>query len=312
MRRILPLLLVILMLSGCSWMRLGAEAVKDTLPGGEDVGRFKVGNPYKIQGQWYYPQESYTYDETGIASWYGPGFHGKYTANGERFSQHELTAAHRTLQMPSFVRVTNLSNGKSLVVRINDRGPYAKGRIIDVSQKAADLLGFRGNGTARVRVQVLPEASRQIAQAAREGRSWHGEMPQEHVVTEGYFAQSTLPQDESTLLMASAPRPFEIDGQPVPTHQVAGNYYPDPVVTQQAVPSSTQLYIQAGSFSQADNARRLTEQLAAKGRAFVAEKQVNGSTFYRVRMGPFSNVGEADKALNSLGTLAPDARIIVE
>ena len=113
---------LLLLLPGCSLVRVGADTAKG---GGSrsSAGLFKVGQPYQIQGQWYYPQESYSYEETGIASWYGPGFHGKRTANGEIYHQGQLTAAHRTLQMPSFVRVINLSNGKSVVVRINDRGP---------------------------------------------------------------------------------------------------------------------------------------------------------------------------------------------
>ena len=290
---------LLLVLPGCSYFELGAEAVKDTLPGGQDVGTFKVGNPYQIQGQWYYPQESYSYDETGIASWYGPGFHNRRTANGELYNQNELTAAHRTLQMPSFVRVTNLDNGKSVVVRVNDRGPFARGRIIDVSSRAAELLDYKRNGTARVRVQVLPEASRQVAQAAREGRSWHGGVPTEPVQT-----ASAAP--------LQPPRPYEVNGQPVPVHEVGGNFFPDPVVTPRAVPASTSLFIQAGSFSDAANANQLATQLSRHARAFVVDAVVNGTTYHRVRVGPFTSVQDADAALNSIGTVAPEARIIVD
>lgn len=297
------LLVLVIALSGCSWARMGAEVVKDTMPAGQDVGTFKVGQPYQINGQWYYPQESYSYDETGIASWYGPGFHNKRTANGERFNQRELTAAHRTLQMPSFVRVTNLSNGKSVVARVNDRGPFARGRIIDVSEKVAELLEFKNNGVARVRVQVLPEASRQVAQAAREGRTWHGTMPSEQVTATAYTPPPA---------MASAPRPYEIDGQPVAVHQVGDAYYPDPVVTPRIVPANTSLYIQAGSFSQQDNANRLAQRLSARSRAYVTHSVVNGVTYHRVRVGPFGSISEADDALNRIGDLAPDARIIVD
>jgi rare lipoprotein A len=119
-------------------------------PGG---GTYKVGTPYQIGGVWYYPKEDPFYAETGIASWYGEDFHGKLTANGERYNMDALTAAHRTLPLPTIVRVTNLETGKSLRLRVNDRGPYARGRIIDVSRRAADLLGFQRNGTARVRVE---------------------------------------------------------------------------------------------------------------------------------------------------------------
>jgi rare lipoprotein A len=130
-------------------------------------GEFKIGQPYEIGGVTYYPREDYSYDETGIASWYGPGFEGKNTANGETFDPNELTAAHRTLPMPSLVRVTNLDNGRSVVVRVNDRGPFAHGRIIDLSRRAAQLLDMHGNGTAKVRVKILEIESRAIADAAR-------------------------------------------------------------------------------------------------------------------------------------------------
>src|SRR5215469_8319569 len=118
-------------------------------------GIYKVGQPYQIEGTWYYPREQPDYDETGVASWYGPTFHGQQTANGETFDANGLSAAHRTLPMPVNVRVTNLENGKSLILRVNDRGPFAKGRIIDVSERAAKLLGFYANGSARVRVTYL-------------------------------------------------------------------------------------------------------------------------------------------------------------
>jgi len=115
----------------------------------------KIGRPYQIAGIWYYPRADENYDETGHASWYGPNFHGKPTATGERFDMNAITAAHRTLPLPSRVRVTNLENGRVLVVRINDRGPFVRGRIIDLSRRAAQLLGFARDGTARVRVQLV-------------------------------------------------------------------------------------------------------------------------------------------------------------
>src|SRR5215467_2391054 len=120
---------------------------------------YKVGNPYQIEGTWYYPKEQPDYDETGVASWYGEPFHGHYTSNGEIYDAEGLTAAHRTLPMPVNVRVTNLDNGRSMILRVNDRGPYAKGRIIDVSEQAAKLLGFYDIGTARVRVTYLSRAT---------------------------------------------------------------------------------------------------------------------------------------------------------
>ena len=129
-----------------------------------DNPTYKVGNPYKINGKWYYPSVDYSYKETGIASWYGPGFHGKKTANGEVFNQNKISAAHRTLPMPSIVKVTNLDNGRVLErVRINDRGPFAGNRIIDLSKKAAEELGFVHLGIANVTVEILEEESREHA-----------------------------------------------------------------------------------------------------------------------------------------------------
>jgi rare lipoprotein A len=119
----------------------------------------KVGKPYKIAGLWYVPKHQPDYDETGIASWYGPKFHGKSTANGEIYNQNRLTAAHPTLPMPSLVEVTNLANGRTILVRVNDRGPYKRGRILDLSARAAQLLGYQANGTAQVRVRYAGKAS---------------------------------------------------------------------------------------------------------------------------------------------------------
>ena len=146
----LPFVLL-LVLAGCGG---GAERPIAT-PGPVASGDQKIGRPYQIAGIWYYPREDANYDETGTASWYGPNFHGKSTANGEIFDMNAVSAAHPTLPLPSRVRVTNLENGRSLMVRVNDRGPFARGRIIDLSRRAAQLLGFASNGTARVRVQLV-------------------------------------------------------------------------------------------------------------------------------------------------------------
>lgn len=119
----------------------------------------KIGKPYLVLGKWYYPSDDREYDERGIASWYGPGFHALSTANGERYNQDDVTAAHKTLPMPSYVEVENLDNGRKLTVRINDRGPFVAGRIIDLSRRSAQLLGVDRAGTARVRVRrVYPDA----------------------------------------------------------------------------------------------------------------------------------------------------------
>ncbi|MBR0835184.1 septal ring lytic transglycosylase RlpA family protein [Bradyrhizobium manausense] len=121
-------------------------------------GTYRVGKPYVVAGRTYVPEEDVNYRAEGMASWYGDDFHGRQTANGEVFDMGSLTAAHPTLPMPSYARVTNLSNGKSLIVRVNDRGPYHGNRLIDVSNKAAELLEFKGNGVARVRVEYVGRA----------------------------------------------------------------------------------------------------------------------------------------------------------
>ena len=138
----------ILILAGCAETQFLIHTAKrvsrtDDTP---QAGTYKVGKPYQIKGIWYHPAEDYAYDESGIASWYGAAFHGKLTANGETYDMNALTAAHRTLPMPSFVRVTNLENGRSLVLKVNDRGPFAKGRIIDISRRGSQLLGFQKHG----------------------------------------------------------------------------------------------------------------------------------------------------------------------
>lgn len=176
--RLLLLAGTVLCLSGCAETQLISHyAKKLPWPGYEEPsgnggsqGGYKVGKAYKVDGRWYQPRESFTLVETGIASWYGPGFHAKRTANGEVFDQNTMTAAHRTLQMPSLVRVTNLENGRSAILRVNDRGPFKSNRVLDVSSRGAEVLGFRNKGTARVRIEVLAEESKVLASAAREGR----------------------------------------------------------------------------------------------------------------------------------------------
>lgn len=122
---------------------------------GDFKGYYKVGKPYEVAGKKYHPKEEPNYDETGMSSWYGSEFDGKKTANGDTFDKNALTAAHNTLPMPSMVRVTNLENNKTVILMVNDRGPFSKSRVIDVSQRAAEILGFKNKGIAKVRVQFL-------------------------------------------------------------------------------------------------------------------------------------------------------------
>ncbi|WFW29658.1 MAG: septal ring lytic transglycosylase RlpA family protein [Wolbachia endosymbiont of Menacanthus eurysternus] len=130
------------------------------------LGYYKIGNSYTINGITYHPKYCNQYEEIGVASWYGIEDHGTLTANGEIFDRNSISAAHKTLPMPCFVLVTNLENGKKLIVRINDRGPFIDGRIIDLSEKAAKILGFHKSGLAKVKIQYLKKMSERLIQKA--------------------------------------------------------------------------------------------------------------------------------------------------
>lgn len=142
--------------------RYGVASSPQIIPAGQPVpkggGTYRVGTPYSIAGRTYVPEEDRTYRAEGVASWYGSNFHGRRTANGEVYDMHALSAAHPTLPLPSYVRVTNVTNRRSVIVRVNDRGPYHGNRLIDVSGKAAELLAFRHNGIARVQVEYVGPA----------------------------------------------------------------------------------------------------------------------------------------------------------
>jgi rare lipoprotein A len=159
--------------------KYGVAASPRVVAAGEPVpkggGVYRVGRPYVIAGRSYVPQENGQYAREGLASWYGEDFHGRLTANGEVYDMESISAAHPTLPMPSYVRVTNLANRRSLIVRVNDRGPYHADREIDLSYRAAQLLGFHGRGVARVRVEYVGTASlegsddRRLMATLREG-----------------------------------------------------------------------------------------------------------------------------------------------
>ena len=263
-------------------------------------GYYKVGKPYQIKGQWYYPKEDYSYDETGIASWYGDAFHEKKTANGEVYNKNELTAAHKTLPMPSLARVTNLENGRSIVVRVNDRGPYSGARIIDVSQRSAQLLGFENQGTAKVRVQVLADESKAIADAMR---TYGG--PSD--------ASEKIVAVNQTSNSSAAVQTVSLDPTPAPVPQSVATVKPVAEFVQLPVTGSNNIYIQAGAFTNQDNAMRLKATLSRVGKATVTQALVKGTQFYRVRIGPIDSVSDADKLLKRVVTSgAQNARIIVD
>ena len=134
------------------------KVVADGQPVPKGGGQYLVGHPYTIAGHTYYPSETESYSAVGMASWYGAAFHGRRTANGEVYDMASLTAAHPTMPLPCYARVTNTSNGYSVIVRVNDRGPYHGGRVMDVSSRTADVLGFKGDGTARIKVEYVGRA----------------------------------------------------------------------------------------------------------------------------------------------------------
>ena len=276
------------------------------------AGIYKIGQPYQIEGTWYYPREQPDYDETGIASWYGPTFYGQSTANGEIFDASALSAAHRTLPMPVNVRVTNLENGKSLILRVNDRGPFARGRIIDVSEQAAKLLGFYGKGTARVRVTYMSRAElpgMHTPAGADTPPAIANALPAAPVGPVQVAALTPVPgirsedQAHSDTMPTPAPDPVE----------VTADLKPDGHVTHVPVPAVTHLYVQAGAFGNLENAHRLEARLSAAQGVAISPIDRNGHRLYRVRIGPIDDVSEADAALAKVVKLGgADARIVVD
>ena len=277
-----------------------------------NAGVYKVGNPYEADGIWYYPREQPDYDETGIASWYGAQFHGKRTSNGEIFDSNALTAAHRTLPMPVNVRVTNLDNGRSLVVRVNDRGPFARGRIIDVSKHAAELLGFYTTGTAKVRVTYLgradmPDGTPPPDNTPAAIASAVAAAPTEKVDTDALNIVPGTPVAPPVQVASLAPA--AVPSAPTPSTDIE----PTGQVAQVPVPALTHIYVQAGAFGSLANADRLKTRLADAGGLFISPIDRNGQRLYRVRIGPFDDVNAADAALAKLVGLGNnDAQIVVD
>lgn len=271
-------------------------------------GYYKVGQPYQIKDQWYYPEEDYSYDETGIASWYGEEFHNRLTANGETFNKEELTAAHKTLPLPSLARVTNLENGRSIVVRVNDRGPFAGSRIIDLSQRSARLLDFERQGTAKVKVQVLADESKAIADAMRR---YGTPMARQPAPEQASVIVSDLPRDMYEPQTQSRPlAPLRTNEE---THRQMVATRPVPQVLQLPVKENPQIYIQAGAFTVPENAERMQRKLTRFGPSSISRHLVNGSLFYRVRIGPVGDIPEADDLLLRIKRAGiEDARTIVD
>jgi len=311
---------IALFMAACAETQFIAQTVKSVgqtqkdRQGESSSSVYKVGKPYQIKGVWYYPAENLEYDETGISSWYGAKFHGRKTANGEIFDMNEISAAHRTLPLPSLVRVTNLENGRTLKVRVNDRGPYAHGRIIDLSRRASQLLGFEKQGTARVRVTVLKDET--LAAAVRlKGQNQLASIGSP--ITIDSLPKAKVSSEALPVLAGgdTAPPPLAPDDRKTQGEQQLVSSLSGPpidVVTVEPV-SPTNVYIQAGAFSNFENANRVRARLIDVGPVKISPVLVNGRDLFRVRIGPMTSIDDADLMLEQVINAGyTDARTLVD
>jgi rare lipoprotein A len=258
------------------------QSVPDVVPRIEP--RSRIGNPpfYNVLGKRYYVlSSSVGYVERGVASWYGPGFHKVRTSIGEPYDMYGMTAAHKTLPLPAYVSVTNLQNGRSVVVRLNDRGPFVSNRIIDLSYTAASKLGMLRNGTAMVEVRSL-DAPPTLTAAAT---------PNVAAAPNAAATPNAAAALDASLAAAdAAPAAAPVAG--------ASGDGTSPV----PVPVPGGLFIQAGAFSDPKNAEHLVERLrgGGYGKVFVRDDEIAGRRMYRVRIGPVSNVAEYDRIVAAL------------
>ena len=260
--RIITLIILCAVLNGCG--------VGPQLTSAPPVPGVKIGNPYKIAGKWYTPAANPNYNQVGVASWYGPGFHNKKTANGETYNMNALTAAHTTLPMPSYVRVTNLENNRSLLLKINDRGPFVDDRLIDVSRRGAQLLGFEKRGTTRVRVEAVEGPNAQVNVIRSE-------------VPPPIQKQEVGRVDISSLEVIE---PLQILVEP------------SQVISSTILPKdSGNTYIQVGAYSKIGSASRVMTAVSHLGDIGMESIQLNGRKIYRVRIGPLKSSDFASSTL---------------
>jgi rare lipoprotein A len=308
-------------LAGCATTAPPPVVAVAPVPQAEPEGIFKIGTPYQIDGKWYYPAEDYAYVQEGVASWYGQDFHGKRTANGERYDMNSVTAAHPTLPLPSVVRVTNLDNGRQLNVRVNDRGPFHSTRIIDLSRRAAQLLGFYDVGTARVRVEIDATESLNLKNLAL--KEHPPEMPKVVAAPrEAISAVALAPVTASAneMLPAAGTTKAAPPTAAPPTAKPAAKLPPPlamapPTRIARADPGreTPGYFIQAGAFSDPGNAQRLEEQLRALGNVVIVPVTVNNTQVYRVRVGPFADAAAAEALLDRVkGFSHDDAKVVRE
>lgn len=327
MPRLILALAAISLVSACAEINFLTHAAKEVAtpssvapsksdaPGGNGE-RYKVGKPYQIKGQWYYPKVDYQYVEEGIASWYGPNFHGRSTANGAVFDMNKVSAAHRTLPLPSMVRVTNLENGRSIRVKVNDRGPFAHRRIIDLSRRAAQLLGFERQGTALVRVEILAAESQKLAYLMQNGIAPEELAPAPNPAPSKIVLDEELPPPPGAAASDGGAQ-FKVQPRVSPSpEQVSRAPLEAPELDEQVVivptKPGTGIYVQAGAFSQHVNAVRAQAMLQAVGPTIIEQYNKSETPLFRVRVGPVTTVEQADLALAKvIATGFVDAHIVV-
>jgi rare lipoprotein A len=256
----------------------------------------RVGPPYEANGRWYVPTPEPGYEQTGTASWYGADFQGQRTASGETFDQAALTAAHPTLPIPSLVQVTNLENGREVIVRVNDRGPFVGERLIDMSQGAAQALGFEQAGQARVHVRYLGPAPRRVdaGQGARPAPVAPAPARSALAANDGPLSL-TPEQGSGDDALAGAPM-----GEPV-GRPIAPAY----------APAQGNFFVQVGAFSDLGNAHRVRDAVSAAGPVVVDVRHTaSGGELFRVRVGPWNSREEADSARRTLVSLGYGETIV--
>lgn len=254
----------------------------------------EVGPPYQANGRWYVPTPEPGYEQTGTASWYGGDFHGRRTASGEVFDQDALTAAHPTLPIPSLVQVTNLANGREVIVRVNDRGPFVGNRLLDVSRAAAGALGFEREGHARVHVRYLGPAPRRVnADGTPAPASLPSPPPAQREAAE---------EGPASLLPPPARRDEDLAGAPFGA--------PTPVSYTPALAASGNYFVQVGAFSDLTNAHRVRDAVGAAGPVVVDVRQTANGELFRVRVGPWASREEADAARRTLSSMGYSEAVV--
>jgi len=272
--------------------------------------------PYQVNGVWYYPHEEPDYDQKGLASWYGDAFHHKATANGEIFDKELVSAAHKTLPLPSLVEVTNLDNGKKLVVRVNDRGPFVDGRIIDLSREAARQLGYADKGLAHVRVRYLGSAPSLYGEDSRRYARYVA--PNAPRLAAAAPPPPPDRKSEPDVVFTSTPAPtapIEIVQSPLAplarpkAAATVSEFAASPV--SQSAKSAFGFRVQAGAYSTSDKAQRAVTQLARSWPAVVEPVSRKGVTLYRVVLDGIANQNDAEVLRQRIAEAGfADARVI--